>query len=360
MAAPLPPLPEEFEWLEHQPNISFLSRKLNLLFSFAVMETTERFPTVSGPQGFLAIQGCVYHRVRPTNSNSGLRWLLFDGWMQDDMPRQDWANLIPVTWTNAVATALLRVNRFAREVQIMSTLPIDQCPEAHIAVQDWGTVEIAALLHLDNTVAQNYSPRTMVIRRVNGEQIQIASKSQLWEPLAYPLLFPHSTLGWGIIDGANDFNNRRQRVSSQFDDFDGIVLTQIWHYRARLLREPRFEIFGRLANEYLVDMWTREIDCRLAYIRSNQLRIRQEDEELMGVCELSPSLNVFLPSSFLGSHRWCSEQIADALAIASNLGNLTFFITMTANPNWPKISECLHPGQTCADIPMAVVRCFHS
>ncbi|KIJ49119.1 hypothetical protein M422DRAFT_94708, partial [Sphaerobolus stellatus SS14] len=59
---PLPPLPAEFTWLANQPNISFLSRKLNLIFSFAAMETTESFPTLTGPPGFLAIQGRVYHR----------------------------------------------------------------------------------------------------------------------------------------------------------------------------------------------------------------------------------------------------------------------------------------------------------
>ena len=77
------------------------------------------------------------------------------------------------------------------------------------------------------------------------------------------------------------------------------TVTQIWHYRSRVLRDNRFEIFGRLTNEYLVDMWSREVDCRLAYIRSNQLRIRQEDTELMGVSEVEASTNVYLPSSSL-------------------------------------------------------------
>ncbi|KIJ28444.1 hypothetical protein M422DRAFT_189723 [Sphaerobolus stellatus SS14] len=39
--AELPPLPAETQWLGSQLNISFLSTKLNLLFSFAAMETTE-------------------------------------------------------------------------------------------------------------------------------------------------------------------------------------------------------------------------------------------------------------------------------------------------------------------------------
>ncbi|KIJ47375.1 hypothetical protein M422DRAFT_163970, partial [Sphaerobolus stellatus SS14] len=62
LIAPLPAMPEEFDWLSNQPDISMLSRKVNLIFSFAAMETTEEFPVHIGPQGFVAIQGRVYHR----------------------------------------------------------------------------------------------------------------------------------------------------------------------------------------------------------------------------------------------------------------------------------------------------------
>ncbi|KIJ36842.1 hypothetical protein M422DRAFT_142381, partial [Sphaerobolus stellatus SS14] len=59
---PLPELPVEFEWLTRQNNVSSLSRILNLLFSFASLETTHAFPKFQGQQGFFAIQGRVYHR----------------------------------------------------------------------------------------------------------------------------------------------------------------------------------------------------------------------------------------------------------------------------------------------------------
>ncbi|KIJ47611.1 hypothetical protein M422DRAFT_125809, partial [Sphaerobolus stellatus SS14] len=58
----LPPLPAEFQWLSNQPGISFLIRKLNLLFSFAALESTKPFPQLPGPLGFIAIQDRVYHR----------------------------------------------------------------------------------------------------------------------------------------------------------------------------------------------------------------------------------------------------------------------------------------------------------
>lgn len=57
----LPPLPDEIQAITTHPDISRLSRLLNLIFSFASLETTHPFPNISGPPGFLAIQGHVYH-----------------------------------------------------------------------------------------------------------------------------------------------------------------------------------------------------------------------------------------------------------------------------------------------------------
>ena len=77
----------------------------------------------------------------------------------------------------------------------------------------------------------------------------------------------------------------------------------MWHYRARLLREPRFRIFGRLTNEYIVDMFSRGLKSRLSYIRANQVRLRQNDAALMGESDLlESSENIYLPASFLCCH----------------------------------------------------------
>ena len=60
---PLPPLPFEFHSFLMDACISALSCALNLLFSFASMEITEKFPSNFGTHGFIAIQGKVYHHV---------------------------------------------------------------------------------------------------------------------------------------------------------------------------------------------------------------------------------------------------------------------------------------------------------
>ena len=133
---------------------------------------------------------------------------------------------------------------------------------------------------------------------------------------------------------------------------------QIMHYRAHLLREPRFKIFGRLTNEYAIDMFTRNLETRLNYIRANQKRLHEEDAALMGVTHVSDSQNIYLPASFLGSRRWATEQISDSLAVAAKYGPPTFFITMTCNTNWPEIQSQLCHGQDFTGIPVVVIHVF--
>ena len=356
--SPLPPLPDEFRAFVNHPQFSTLSRQFNLLFSFASMETTANFPDTPAWAGFLAIEGKVYHRIRPYDEHSSVRWMVYDGFHPSHIPYANThALVIPPTWIFKMQQALQRLNPFARALLQLSSLPPSLCINAHVVLQESTSAEIAACLSYDNTSAGEITPRHIIIRRVdNAVNIRIPAISRLWEPLAYPLLFPHGTLGWGLIGDTVDVVNDYDVHPTSFDADQ--VTTQMWFYRARLLRELRFELFGRLVNEYIVDMFTRHLDCRLRYIRDNQPNIREADAALLGTTVALETDNVYLPASFLGSRRWASEQIADSLAIAAQYGPPTFFITMTCNDEWPEITSRLHPGQTFADIPVVVCRVF--
>ena len=349
---PLPPLPPQYNVFLNHRDISHNSRILNLIFSFAALETSHAFPNIDGPPGFLAIQGRVYHRVRPNHTNSAVRWLLYDGFMQN-IPYPAWASLLPSTWIDAMRLALQNTNPFVNALQHYSVISRNY-PNAELILQDSGAAEVAAIMSYDNTTRSQIKTRCLIISRQSGTNQAISTVSRLWEPLAYPLLFPHGTLGWGL-------SGNHQHVPHSIDDNNtenDAVTTQMWHYQARLLREERFQIFGHLTNEYIVNMFSRDLECRLNYIRTNQLRLRRNDAALMDVPDIEPNENIYLPASFLGSRRWASNQIADSLAIAAAKGNPTFFITMTCNSNWPEIQSQLCPGQDFTDIPAAVVRVF--
>ena len=52
------------------------------------------------------------------------------------------------------------------------------------------------------------------------------------------------------------------------------------------------------------------------------------------------------------------QHCQDALAINRHFHGTDFFLTMTANPNWPEIKEALLPGQAPQDRPDLVNRVF--
>ncbi|KAI5994452.1 hypothetical protein EDD15DRAFT_2107529, partial [Pisolithus albus] len=147
--SPLPPLPPQIQLLTEHPQISQLSRILNLVFSFASLETTHPFPDEVTLPAFLAIQGCVYHRIRPTHRNSVVRWLLFDGFMQN-IPHAQWAATLPQGWIEQVRHALSTVNPFVGALQNFRSFS-QEYPTATLILKDTGADEVAALMSYDNT-----------------------------------------------------------------------------------------------------------------------------------------------------------------------------------------------------------------
>lgn len=280
-----------------------------------------------------------------------MRWLLYDGFLPAAAPHANLLASIPSEWVTAVQHALILNNPMISGLHALSYLPVTSVNARIILDYEPTTGEIAALMSYKNTIAAEVGSRRMVVTRADEGSYTVPLVSRLWEPLAYPLLFPHGTLGWGVVGNIDNIG----AVAAHNID---VPTTQMWHYRARLLREPRFQIFGRLANEYAVDMFTRSIECRLNYIHANQRRLQQEDAELMGVDHVERNQDIYLPASFLGSNRWASEQIADSLAIAARLGGPTFFVTFTCNINWPEITSQLRSGQSWTDVPVVVARVF--
>ena len=230
---PLPPLPDEFNVFLKSPNISKLSRKLNLIFSFTVMETTHAFPAPGNPS-FVAVAGRVYHRIRSNpQDNTAIRWILYDGFDDASIPHHSHARDIPSSWIRAVRTSLSLYNPFATTVLSLHALQIQQplqFSSASIIVQDTGCAEIAAVMCYENTLRSQISPRSLLISMTGGRAQSIPTVSRLWEPMAYPLFFPHGTLGWGLQPLVRDALS----IEPNGADSDPAT-TQIWHYRARLL-----------------------------------------------------------------------------------------------------------------------------
>ena len=68
---------------------------------------------------------------------------------------------------------------------------------------------------------------------------------------------------------------------------------------------------------------------------------------------------IILPSSYIGGPHDFHQRYLDGMAIAQHFKKIDIFLTMTANPNWPKIVQELLPGQTVADRPDLVSHVFY-
>src|SRR5947207_4455447 len=97
-------------------------------------------------------------------------------------------------------------------------------------------------------------------------------------------------------------------------------------------------MFSRLANEYLVNMFSRVEEERLQYIRSgHSFQLKQLEEQREEAFILDPDLKlqcsgtVTLPSSFIESCAWASDHVVDSLALGKEGGKLSFLITVTTN-----------------------------
>ena len=148
-------------------------------------------------------------------------------------------------------------------------------------------------------------------------------------------------------------------------------LTEILNYhidtylkkgRMAILPTNRFQLMNRLSQTYLVDSISRAIDYRLRFHRYHQKDLfgigADDDNDNLAENEQSPG-KTFLSQSMHGSRRHLRSLAKNALALVSEFGRPSLFITLTCNPYWPEIMEQLLPGQTAFDRGDIVCQVFY-
>lgn len=315
-------------------------RIINNFFSFAGIGVTGGFEHFqgAGPPA-VAITGRTYHLLRDTEyTEHSIHWFLYDERMREQKAQQFGVHAAVI---QAITDDLNQINPYVHSLRQFR-------PRSHkkrlLEIKDYSSNgDFAAVMHAANSTSIN--PRSVVVRRRSHAQPQFLSiLSRHYEALHYVLLFPRGEIGWGL------------------SEVDGVPnLSQVNWYRSRVLADDngRFTLFGRLCCEYLVDMYSRTEEERLSYI-SRERRFHNDELHDMHDEDIEFHPDIKLPSSFVGSHAWTSEQAADAMALGRKFGKPSFFCTMTFNPEWPEIKSRLLPGQTASDIPVIVARVFKS
>jgi hypothetical protein len=154
------------------------------------------------------------------------------------------------------------------------------------------------------------------------------------------------------------------------------------------MRVNRFQVMARLSQVYIVDQVSRMIDRQLNFVRDNQSLLlcgnarsakkyrgknnfnKANDNDNHHVEQTfehgdangndeEVNDNHFLPGSVHGSPRHLKSLANNALAIISELGCTTVFITGTINIDLPEITSQLIRGQSAFDRPDVVCQVFH-
>ena len=218
--------------------------------------------------------------------------------------------------------------------------------------------EIALILPGDGTKTSGM--RDVIVRFKSSDALmQINECHPAYLPLHYVLLFPYGELGWepGLKQWDTDAGKWLETRITQFQFFCYRLFQRCTEY-STILRG------GKLFQEFIVDAWAATEQNRLNYCRQNHSKLRAElykgltDIASNGLAPDQVGKRFVLPSSFTGSPRHMFEIFQDSMAITRFNQHPDIFLTMTANPKWPKIVDALLPNQDATDRPDLVARVF--
>ncbi|KAH1162123.1 hypothetical protein GYH30_000841, partial [Glycine max] len=190
--------------------------------------------------------------------------------------------------------------------------------------------EIAALIVGDFHPG---SKRDIIVETQNGELQRIHELHASYPPLQYSLLFPYGEDEYraDILHRSTSSSKKRKR--------NRLTMREWFAYRLQSRSNEAHTLLHsqKLFQQFIVEGYTMVESKRLSYIRNNQKKLRVDKYFSL------QRKKVILPSTFVGSPRYMDQLYFDGMAICSHVGFPNLFITLTCNPNWPKICRLLSP-----------------
>jgi hypothetical protein len=217
---------------------------------------------------------------------------------------------VPINWTEAVKADLEEYNPYVhhlRQFAFMWTHNKDTTAALELS-DTTARGDFVVLMHASNSTQVNPC-RILIWHNKDQDPTFIPTFSRHYEPLQYPVLFPHGTPGWGLTPDSTD--NFRLKNNLPF--------TQRQWYKSLLLREPRFSDFGGLTSKYICDMYSQIEEEHLQIIRRGRITQASENHS---PDDNDPDMqfDIRLPASFIGLREWASNETADSLALTREFG----------------------------------------
>ncbi|KAH7705439.1 hypothetical protein AAVH_27360 [Aphelenchoides avenae] len=215
------------------------------------------------------------------------------------------------------------------------------CPRRQQDPQTYNTAtrnEVAAIFATD---ADGQVPEAYITVHERGREVRrIPYIDPFLEPMAFPLLLPHGTLGYTngmpllqAVNGRTEISRREytcRRMSVRRGKFNPL-------HRA-----------GKLFQEWAVMNFVFMEGDKLNWIRANQHTLRADAygvQAFLQAAAVEQNANVgtavILPASFIGSPRFWRNNFEDAMAIMRAHGVPDIFVTMTCDATWPEITDVI-------------------
>ena len=216
------------------------------------------------------------------------------------------------------------------------------------------TTELAVILLGDSD--QPTTSRDIVLFRTGSGIQKINDLHPFYPALHYVLLFATGQLQWHLNIPYRDVENPQQpqpqhQENNQGDKRKIVTQSEYLKYCLHPCLNESNHIFmaKKLFQEYVVDGWATTEQSHLDWVQRNKTKIRAYTYKgLTDALAVDPQMyahnlgqRIVLPSTFINSSGFMIHVCQEA----------DFFLTMTANPNWPEIKAALLPGQSSADRP---------
>ncbi|XP_072054892.1 uncharacterized protein [Arachis hypogaea] len=190
-------------------------------------------------------------------------------------------------------------------------------------------------------------------RNTDGRRYNLPSASEVaalilhkrYLALQYPLLFPYGEDGF-----QSDILISDERSKQQLHKRETISMREFLSFRIQM-RSHESQVLlksRRLFQQFLVDSYTMVEAERLQYHRFHQSKFRSHQPQGLHECLIQgerqaarTGKRVILPSSFVGGPRYMYNNCKDSFAICRYAGYPSYFITITCNPEWTEIKDCV-------------------
>ena len=368
------------------------------------------------------LSGKTYHYIAASNTRGGIQYFLHDG-RNEQLAAHGRERDVDVPTLELIFEFMQQHNVLCKQYAAIGAMAQWQIADLESRSELFSPENLNDLIPQLSRATVEFDVSSIMIDRSTGNHVlrvclkgshgssSIASTSEIFEPIGYPMLFPYGENGWG----KNFCSGQRDDGSTWKVTFPDYLASRMLMPERHLkdcfremepspedLADPNFGKFGRyceqiggrrffmptnrfqrnsrLGQVYLVDQMSRAIDFRLDYHRNSEGHIfggqsrnspvaddsddegeQYGDDQGAAYQGLDPrSRPTFLSDSFTGSKRHMKKQATNALHVVAEKGSSHIFATLTTNKNWPEFREVVWPDSDVFDMPDIVVEVFHA